>query len=292
MRVTHKLECKINEADVENAKNALVRQTAEYEKLSIKEKDRSKTARKDLDERWKEILDLTGRAQRGVVLREVKCEERIDHDRGKRIVVRLDTGEEVEELEKDYNVEKEEPLTAEARKRAKAGAASMSATATAPTRKAALEEVPKFSTVAGGLVEVLDIEGKVRRVKPEIAERIVRANREGLPMLHGFGDKEPNVELAMVVGVPVYAVDEQGKSWALTAKQVKLVRDGYRAYAGGVAISVGDDLIDVAGFKGVAPMPSKAPEKGAKKGGKAKGNGAAKKGGRGRSKGASAEARA
>lgn len=291
MKVTHKLECKINEADVENAKNALVRQTAEYEKLSLKEKDRSKTARKDLDERWKEILDLTGRAQRGVVMREVKCEELIDHDRNMRIVRRLDTGEEVAELCKPYDVAKEEPLTAEARKRAKAGAAATSPTNTAPTRKGAADDVPKFSTETGGLVEVLDIEGKVRKVKPEIAERIVRANREGLPVLHGFGPKEPNVELAMVVGVPVYAVDEDGKTWALTAPQVKLVRDGYRAYAGGVAIAVAGELIDVVGFKGVGPMPSKAPEQGAKKGAKksAAAKPAQKKQARGR-KGAEARA--
>jgi hypothetical protein len=109
-------------------------------------------------------------------------------------------------------------------------------------------------------------------------EKLRRSLREGLPCIHAFDD-DPNVELAMVVGEPVYGVDAEGKSYARTAKQVKIVRDAYRAKTS-VAIPAGDTYVDLVGFKGVSEIGSEAPKKprATKKGGK--GSKASKRGGR------------
>lgn len=280
MRVTHKLECTIDSAEIQNAKDALARLTPEYERKTREEKERASGVRNGLKALWEEIVDLATRANKGVAFKEVRCEERIDRDRGMRIVVRLDTGKEVPELCKPYNVEKEEPLTAKADAKAKQNGA-------AKTKASATSEFPDLKVDSKGLVEVLDIKGTVRKVRRDIAESLLRKNREGLPCIHGFDD-DPNVELAMVVGVPVYGTTDKGTSVALTAPQVKLVRDGYRCGSGGISIASGDDYVEIVGFKGMAPMPSKAPERGGKKSAK-RAAAAPKKGGRGR-KGAEARA--
>lgn len=258
MRVTHKLECPIDAAEIANAKDAHARLTLEYERLEGEAKERASKDRKTLKSMWDEIVELAGKSQRGVAMREVKCEERIDLDRGKKIVVRLDTGKEVPELEEPYVVEKEEPLTAHARKKGKGSKSAPSPTVAANDKQAELPAT-KFNIGPDGLVEVLDVTGKERRVQPMKAEAIMVANERGSSVFCGFDD-HPNVELAMVVGIPVYGLDAEGSQYPLTAKQVAMFREAMKAKTP-FEIPVGDERRVIVGLKGgpslVAPKASK-----------------------------------
>jgi len=282
MRVTHKLECPIDEAEIANAKNAHARMTLEYERLEEEAKERASTDRKTLKGMWDEILELAAKSQRGVAMKDVKCEERIDLDRGKRIVIRLDTGKEVEELEKPYVVENEEPLTAAARKKAGAGNGGAASKPSKPAEPPGQTTLPATATVfpptADGLVVVLDVTGKERRVKANIAEAIMVANAKGLPVIHAFDD-DPNVELAMVLGQAVYGVDKAGNEIPLSAKQIRIFREAFRAktafnvaFKGGTAQIVGlkggpmiGDAAKGAKKSSVVPMKGKGTKKSSKK---------------------------
>lgn len=277
MRVTHKLECPIDEAEIANAKNAHARMTLEYERLEEEAKERASTDRKTLKGMWDEILELAAKSQRGVAMKDVKCEERIDLDRGKRIVIRLDTGKEVEELEKPYVVENEEPLTAAARKKAGAGNGGAASKPSKPAEPMGQKTLPSTATVfpptADGLVVVLDVTGKERRVKANIAEAIMVANAKGLPVIHAFDD-DPNVELAMVVGIPVYGLDAAGEQYPLSAKQIRVYRDALKAKRS-FAIPAGDDEVEIVAIKGGPALVG--PKGAAKKKGSAAKKAAAKR---------------
>lgn len=276
MRVTHKLECPMDEAEIANAKNAHARMTLEYERLEEEAKERASADRKTLKGMWDEILELAAKSQRGVAMKEIKCEERIDLDRGKRIVIRLDTGKEVPELEQPYVVDKEEPLTAHARKKGAAnGKGSKASPATSTKPEAKQPELPgtatKFNVGPDGLVAVLDVTGKERRVTASKAEALMVANEKGLPLIHGFDD-DHNVELAMVMGVPVYGLDAEGSQYPLTAKQIRIFREAFRARTP-FEINVGDERRAIVGIKGGPSLTEpKASKKGAAKSGVKKGS--------------------
>lgn len=270
MRVTHKLECPIDAAEISNAKDAHARLTLEYERLENEAKERAAKDRKELKSMWDEIVELASKSQRGVAMREVKCEERIDLDRGKKIVVRLDTGKEVEELEEDYDVEKEEPITAHARKKGGKGAKA-SPTPAAEKQPELPGTATKFNVGADGLVAVLDVTGKERRVLPVKAEAILVANEKGTVVYASFDD-DPNVELAMVVGTPVFGLNAEGSQYPLSAKQIRIFREALKAKTS-FAIPVGDESVEIVGIKGgpslLAPKKSSkkvaaTPKKGAK----------------------------